>query len=202
MLYQIFVQGIGVVAVLCTIIAVQFNSHIKIMFFKTLSELLFAVQLVLLGSMTGAVMNFVGIIRNVIFVIVVRKNKSITPWIIVFMIVTLASGITTAVLSFNSTLNNLYSKYNLYFIAIILVILVSILPITAKTLTTIGYAKKNPHKLRMLNLPSCLCWLTHDIIIFSIAGILNNVFNVCSIIVAEIRYRKIKFEDEEKSGSN
>ncbi len=198
-LFDIFVQGIGVLAVACTIIAVQFNSHFKILLFKTFSELLFAVQLFFFGSYTGVAMNLLGIVRNVIFTYTVKNNKNVKPWIIFFVIVTLATGITTTILSFNATLNSIISRYNNYTLSIILVIFITILPIVAKTLTTVAYAMKNPHKLRMLNLPSLICWLSHDLIIFSIAGISNNVFGIISVIVAEIRYKKIK---NDKSGSN
>ncbi len=198
-LFDIFVQGIGVLAVACTIIAVQFNSHFKILLFKTLSELLFAVQLFFFGSYTGVAMNLIGIVRNVIFTCAVKNNKNVKPWIIVFVIVTLATGITTTILSFNATLNSIISRYNNYTLSMVLVVFITILPIVAKTLTTVAYAMKNPHKLRMLNLPSLICWLSHDLIIFSIAGISNNVFGIISIIVAEIRYKKIK---NDKSGSN
>lgn len=207
MLYQIIAQGLGALGVTCTIIAVQFNSHFKIMFFKTLSELLFAVQLVMLGSMTGAVMNFVGIFRNVVFVLVVKKNKPITPWIALFMIITLATGITTAVLSWSVATTAMSKMFKSHAMILTAVIIVSTLPVIAKTLTTIAYALKNPHKLRMLNLPSVICWLIHDLAFVTIAGIANNVFAICSITVAEIRYKKIIMKKEsevqiEKSGSN
>ena len=194
-LFDIFVQGIGLLGVLCTIIAVQFNSHFKILLFKTLSELLFAVQLFFFGSYTGVAMNLLGILRNVIFTYAVSKNKNVKPWIIVFVIVTLSTGITTTILSFNATLSSIISRYNNYTLSIIFVTLVTILPVIAKTLTTIAYAMKNPHRLRMLNLPSLICWLTHDLIIFSIAGMSNNIFGIISIIVAEVRYRKIKYNE-------
>ena len=166
------------------------------MLFKTLSELLFAVQLFFLASYTGFAMNLLSVFRNVIFVYAVRKKKPILPWIIVFSLVALATGVTTAVLSWNSSLSSMQERFNSATLVMIFAILVSLLPIAAKITTTFAYACKNPHKLRMINLPSVIAWLIHDIIIFSIAGMSNNVFAIVSITVAEIRFRKIKFEDD------
>ncbi|MBR3804237.1 MAG: YgjV family protein [Clostridia bacterium] len=204
MFFDIFVQGLGWIAVACTIIALQFNTHFKIMLFKTLSELLFAVQLLFLGSITGMAMNFVGILRNIIFVYAVKKNKNVTPWIIVFMLITLATGITTAVLSWNVALSAMDKIFNNGAIIMISAIIVSVLPILAKTLTTIAYALKDPHKLRMLNLPSLIFWLIHDLFYLTFAGMFNNVFGLCSLAIAEIRFRKSKTDNKnsnEKNGS-
>ena len=191
MWFDIFVQGLGYLGLLATIIAVQFNKHYKIMIFKSLSELLFAIQLIFLASYTGAAMNFISVIRNVIFVYAVRKNKPILPWIIAFSIFAIATGVTTSVLSWNSTVANMQARYGDNIFSLILVIFVIILPMAAKVTTTFAYACKDPHKLRMINLPSIISWLLHDIIIFTLAGMSNNIFAIISIIVAEIRYKKI-----------
>ena len=191
MWFDIFVQGLGYLGLLATIIAVQFNKHYKIMIFKSLSELLFAVQLVFLASYTGAAMNFISVIRNVIFVYAVKKNKPILPWIIAFSIFAVAVGLTTSVLAWNSSLSNMQDRYGNYILSLILAIFVIILPMVGKVTTTFAYSCKDPHKLRMINLPSIISWLLHDIIIFSLAGMSNNIFAIVSIIIAEIRYKKI-----------
>lgn len=195
--YDIFVQGLGALGAICTIIALQFNTHFKIMFFKTVSELLFAVQLILLGSITGCVMNLVGILRNVIFVYAVNKNKDVKPWIIVFLIITLATGIPTAILSWNVAMNAMDRLFNNYTVIVIATALVSALPVMAKSLTTIAYVQKDPHKLRMLNLPSLIFWLIHDLSYVTFAGIFNNAFGLCSLAIAEIRYKKLKKQENE-----
>ncbi|MBE5743465.1 MAG: YgjV family protein [Clostridiales bacterium] len=194
-MFDFFVQCLGILGAICTIIALQFNKHFWIIFFKTLSELLFAVQLVFLGSYTGAVMNVISVIRNVIFVYAVKKNKPVLPWILAFSSFALITGVTTAVLSWNTTLQTC-SKFGNEFFVMFFTILISILPIFGKIITTFAYACKDPHKLRMLNLPSLTSWLIHDIIIFSIAGISNNLFGIVSAIIAEIRYKKIKNKND------
>ena len=140
MWFDVFVQGIGVLAVICTIVAVQFNKHFLIMLFKTLSELLFGVQLIFLGSFTGVAMNLLSVVRNVIFVYAVRKNKPILPWILAFSTVALVTGVVTAVLSWNTTLLTMQSRFNNDVLALIFVILISVLPIGAKITTTFAYA--------------------------------------------------------------
>ena len=194
MIPELIIQGIGFLGVFCTIISVQFNTHYKIIIFKTLSELFFAIQMLLLGSYTGVVVEIIGIIRNIVFTYAILNKKSVKPWIITFVLITLILGTTTTILSFNLTLNTIIEKFTNYTLSIVLVCIVTILPMIAKTLSCISYAMKDPHKLRMLNLPSNVCWIVHDSIMFSIAGILCNVFNIVSITIAEMRYKKIKKE--------
>ena len=63
---DIFVQGIGFIGIALNIIAVQFNKHWQIVLLKTLGSGLFVVQYILLKAWTGAAMDGIGILRNII----------------------------------------------------------------------------------------------------------------------------------------
>ena len=66
-MFEVFVQFLGYVAIACNLISVQFNKYGKIILFKTLGSLLFALQYFLLGAYTGMVMDLIGSARNIIF---------------------------------------------------------------------------------------------------------------------------------------
>ena len=67
---------------------------------------------------------------------------------------------------------------------------ISVISIIAKLLTTIAYGFKDPHVIRMINLPSNACWVIYNAVAFSIAGVINDLMCLGSIIIAELRFRK------------
>ena len=191
-MYEIFVQLLGFIAMGACIISVQFNTHFKIMAFKALSSFLFAVQYILLGSFTAVVMELVGVIRNFVFAINVRRKKSNTFWIVFFSIITVVSGVITLYLSWDKTLSVLSRYTDNENTLKALGLIFSSIAIFAKLISTVGYGLKSPHLIRILNLPSYTLWIMHDLVFLSIASVINNVLSIGSIIVAEIRFRKPK----------
>lgn len=51
---------------------------------------------------------------------------------------------------------------------------------------------KNPSGVRLLTIPSCLCWGVYNALNFSLAGICTEAFSLASIIAGEVRYRKLR----------
>ncbi len=188
--FDVFIQLLGFVAIFVNIISVQFNTYKRIIFFKTVGSLLFALQYLLLGAYAGMIMDFIGSIRNIVFTSVVKKNKSTKPYIIFFSILTVVLGVLTIVFTWDKSITAVSKWSKNIKIVTFLTILISIISVVAKLLTTIAYGINNPHKIRMLNLPSSSCWAVYNFIVVSIAGVLNEIFVVSSIIVAEIRFKK------------
>lgn len=181
MIFDIIVQAIGFIGIGLNIFAVQFNKHWQIVLIKTLGSLAFVIHYIFLKAYTGAAMDTVGIVRNILFIVLVNKRKSTKGWTVVFLLLTIGLGIAT----WES--------------------LISLLGIVAKSLSTISYGIDNPHKIRLLNLPSSICWVVYNTLHFSLAGMLNEVFVIVSIIIAEFRlYYKNKkekiLEGESKNG--
>lgn len=184
MFETILIQGIGFIGIALNIIAVQFNKHWQIVLLKTLGSGLFVVQYILLKAYTGAAMDGIGILRNIIFIFAVQKGKPTLIWIIFFSALTIALGIAT------------FEGY------------ISLLAITAKLLSCISYGINNARAIRMINLPSSGCWLVYNGLHFSLAGILNEILVIISIIIAEIRFikavkknkNKINIKGEETNG--
>ena len=173
------IQGIGFVGIGLNLIAVQFNKHWQIVLLKTLGSAAFVLQYVLLKAWTGAAMDGIGILRNVIFIFAVKNGKPTFIWIILFAALTLILGAVT------------FEGW------------ISLLAITAKLLSCISYGINSARTIRMLNLPSSGLWLTYNYLHFSIAGIVNELLVITSIIIAEFRlYYKNKKEIKEKGESN
>lgn len=196
------IQAIGFIAIAFNLVAVQFNSHGKIVFLKTVGSFLFGVQYLLLSAYTGVVMEIVGWIRNVIFIILVKKNKPTKWWIVFFSLFTVITGLTTIILTWESSVVSVLWLTKNNSVAIILTIAISILSIIAKVLSTVAYGINDAHKIRMINLPTCSCWIVYNFVSFSLAGILNEAMSIISIIIAEIRYKRIKSPTKSTSDEN
>ncbi len=166
--YDFIIQVIGYIGLSCSVIAFQCKEHKKVMIFRTLNEMFFAVQYFFLESYTGVAMNLIGSARNMIFARRVEKEKSTTMWQILFSIIFIVMGLIT-------------SKG-----------LISIMVIIAKVVTTIAYSMKNTKYIRLLTLPTSICWLIYNIACNSSAGILCEAFTICSIITSIIRIDILK----------
>ena len=195
MLFEILVQALGFVAIALNIIAVQFNKYGTIIFFKTLGSILFALQYFLLGAYTGMVMDLVGSIRNIIFSLNVKNKRSNKLPVIFFSLITVISGIVTIALTWD--VSEIRWTNNIK-VATVLMVVISILSITAKLISTIAYSIGDPHKMRILNLPSSGCWIIYNFVAFTLAGIVNEIMTLSSIIIAEFRFRKVKENPQEK----
>ena len=167
-MYDIIIQSIGCIGLLCAVIAFQCKQHKNVMLFRTLNEIFFAIQYLCLASYTGVAMNLIGSVRNIIFAIYVKKEKSTLIWQILFSFMFIVIGILTT--------NGI----------------VSVMVILAKVVTTIAYSLKNTKYIRLLTLPTSICWLVYNIVCNSFAGILCEAFTICSIITAIIRIDIIK----------
>ena len=160
------------------------------MLFKTLGSMTFVIQYILLGAWVGMVMDLIGSIRNIIFTLNVKNGKSNKWWIVFFSLITLIAGVTTIAMTWDKSIGYASNWSNNANTVVIIAVSISIISIVAKLLTTIAYGFKNPHVIRMVNLPSNACWVIYNLVAFSIAGVINDLMCLGSIVIAEIRFRK------------
>lgn len=187
MFVEVLIQTIGFIAIAVNILAMQYNSHAKIVIMRTLGSFLFGIQYLLLSAYAGVVMELIGWIRNITFIFLVKKGKSTKPWIVFFSLITVASGVSTILLTWNYSINGIRWTDSIP-LATALLVGISVLSIVAKVLSTVAYGVKNPRSIRMLNLFTSPCWLVYNLVAFSIAGVANEIMTICSIIVAEKRF--------------
>lgn len=160
---DILIQMIGFLGITASVISFQCKKHDKIMLFRTLNELVFAIQYFMLEAYTGMAMNLVGCVRNHIFSNQVKKGKNTTYSVIFFSVLFFMFGIIT------------WQGPK------------SILIIVAKILSTVAYGNKNTTFVRCTVLITSTSWLIYNAFIFSIAGVLCEAFTLASIIVGLIR---------------
>ena len=165
---NLLIQLIGGFGVVASIISFQCKKHSSILFFRTLNELLFAIQYFFLGAYTGMSMNLVGCARNIIFSNQVKNNRKTTVASIVFCIVFFVFGLFTW-----------QGKK-------------SILIIFAKILSTIAYGNKNTTVVRTIIFLTSSIWLIYNYCVFSIAGIICEAFTLLSLTVGIIRFNIVQ----------
>ena len=162
--WDIIIQAVGFLALASSLISFQFKKHGQIMLFRTASELIFALQYILMGEWSGAAMDGISVIRNTLYTQLVKKNRSTTPVIIGFCIFVVTIGIVT----FKGV--------------------ISLLPIISKLLTTISYGMKNERWLRLITLPSCIFWIIYNVYVGSAAGILADSMTLISLMIAVYKF--------------
>lgn len=165
---EIITQIIGFIAFLLAVLTFQSNKHKSITLIKCASDALFVVQFIMLGAYTGAMMNGVGVVRNIIYARLVEKKKDVKIAVIIFSIIVIVCGIAT----WNGP--------------------ISLLAIFGKLLSTLSYAFKNPKNVRRMTIPVCLVWGIYDLICGSWAGVLTEIFTLTSIAIAYFRFEHKK----------
>ncbi len=162
--WDIIIQLIGFLALAVSLLSFQFKRHNRIMLFRTASELIFALQYILLGAWSAAIMDGVSIVRNTLYTRLVKKNRSTTPVIIGFCIFVVVVGVVT----FEG--------------------IISLLPIISKLLTTVSYGMKNERLLRLITLPSCIFWIVYNVFVGSAAGVLSDSLTLVSLLIAMYKF--------------
>lgn len=170
---DLIAQIIGFVGLAVSIMAFQFKKHRAIVMTKSASELIFSIQYILLGAWSGAILDFISVIRNLLYGHLVKKNRSTTPVIIAFGIFVVATG---------------FVAYDGW---------VSLLPVVSKLLTTISYGMKKEKWLRLITLPSCIFWILYNCYIGVIAGVLVDSLALISLLIAIYKFdiRKQKTDE-------
>lgn len=158
------IQLIGFVGLATSIAAFQFKKHRAIVLCKMSSELIFALQYILLGAWTAAVLDGISVIRNMLYTNFVKRGRSTLPVIIGFCLFVLATGVVT------------FAGW------------LSLLPIGAKLLTTISYGMKNERLLRFITLPSCIMWSIYNLYVGSLGGALGDILALISLLIGIYKF--------------
>lgn len=168
---ELFIQLIGALGVVASIISFQCKKHRSILIFRTLNEGIFTVQYILLGAYTGAAMNIVGCTRNMIFA---KQKGGTKKTVVLFSILFFVFGLLT------------WQG------------LKSLLIIVAKVLSTIAYGNKNTTVVRAIIFFTSVSWLLYSILIGTVAGAVNEALTIGSILVGIVRLDVIPRLKKEK----
>jgi hypothetical protein len=168
---EIIAQTIGIIAMVIAIASFQFKKNKHFFIVQGISSTLFFIHFLLLGELAGAFMNLLGIARSVCLNVKMLRNR-ICEIILVF------GFCVAAVFTYQNWL--------------------TILILVAQVIGTIVYWKNNAKHIRIYQLSiGSPFWLIHNIINFSIGGIITEVFNLISTTISIIRFHKSGFDKGE-----
>ncbi len=160
-----WVFGLG--AMISLFMIYQQKDRKKLLFAKLSADLCWVIHYLCIMAPGGAIPNFVGIFRELVFINREEKkwaNRLI--WPLLFIIINLSLGIASAKEPIN------------------------LLPVTASVFVTISLWLKNPILTKIISVPVSLAFLIYDIFVHSYIGIVNESIAICSIIISFITSRK------------
>ncbi len=159
-------QILGIVGLIVTVLSYQFKKMNTVMMLQIFSCLCFTISFILIGSIASAIMNGISILRSIIFSIDKIKTKLLT-----FISMQLMYAMGGVIAYFYAS-----PKWMIIFV------------ILASFISTYAIWTNNPTKFRVIQvLAVSPLWITNNILVFSIGGILTESFNIISIIVYFIR---------------
>ena len=160
-------QICGIIALILTVISVQFKTKEKIIMCFVFANLVASIQFFLLNAITGAVISIINTIRCMVFYYYKKKGKKPSLAILLlFEIVAIVSGI--------------ISWQNIW----------SIIPIVATVLYTYGLWQDDVKIIRITTAIVGLGWAIYDIIVMAYIGAIQESSQFVSAIIALIRKNK------------
>ena len=156
----------GFLGIGANIVIYQQNNGKKLIIFKLISDIIWAVHFLLLNANSAAGAAVLGIFREIVFFNQDKKWAKSKSWLIFF----LGCSIAVAIL----TWKNIFSLY----------------PAVASALSVISFWKKNPKLSRGLVFPISACMLIYDITCGSYFGIVNELLTLTSASIGIIRHLK------------
>jgi len=162
-------QAVGIVAMAINILAVQFKKPRQLFICRIVASFLWGVNFLLLGSPTGAIINIVNIVRSLFLL---NEKTSTKPFLWITCALYTAAGLLTMEYTFS------------------LVLIIDILIIISQLVDSLGMWTNNFRNIRYCQLFAISpVWLVHNIVVYSIGGILTEVFTIISTVIALLRYR-------------
>jgi len=160
----ILAQLCGIIALILTVISVQFKTKEKIVMCSVFANIVVAIQFFLLNAITGAIISIINTVRCLIFYY--YKKKDMKPSLVVlvlFEIVAIVSGI--------------ISWQNIW----------SLIPIIVTVVYTYGLWQDNVTVIRITTGIAGLGWSIYDIIVRAYVGAIQEISQFISAIISLIR---------------
>ncbi len=166
---EIIGQIVGFVAIAVAFISFQAKRRASILIIQSVANVIWAIHFFMIGSFAGAVVNAYCVVRNLIYA---QKDRWrwVGSWITPAAVA--IGAVTISVISANSWIDYL------------------LLPSTI--VSSLAFYLNDEKKIRAFSIFVAASWLVYNIIEFSISGMCAELFNLTSITVAIIRFRKFK----------
>lgn len=157
------------------VITYQLKKKEKILLFNIAAQTSAGLSYICLGAYTGLAMTIVSIIRNIVFIVNEKKNgvsEKTTPNEILMLLVIFALIATLSVITFNGFL--------------------SLMSVFATMLYTFSVWQKNTKIYKILGIPVSILWISYNIYIGSIFGIILEIILMISAIIGFVKEVKTK----------
>lgn len=164
---QLFIQALGVVALLFSMLVFQAGKRKKMLKLHTGASLLYSVHFFLLGGYSGAIVNLVNAIRNYSFYKLSKKSSNWSMpifFIILFTVAGLVSWQGPA----------------------------SLLPIIGAISGTIAFWQRDPKWIRIFSLFVSPAWFIYALLIGSYPMMISEIIMFSSDIIGMFRYDYLK----------
>jgi hypothetical protein len=177
-LIYIIAQVVGLLAMTFNILSYQQKTRERAIAFQLCGGGLFAVNFLLLGATTGAILNVIAVIRAIVFLQREKFHANHPAWLIGFIGTYFASyGITFTLLGKDPTFANL---------------IIELIPVIGMTATTLSFRLTDAKAIRRYGLISSPSWLIYNLCCFSVGAIICEVLSLFSIVIGMLRLDKQK----------
>ena len=166
-------QIIGIIGMTLNILSYQPKNKKNILLLQLCGSIFFAVNLLWLGAITGAILNLINIALTLVFLYKDKTRAHRFIWFVIFSVAYISAYVVSFVIfKKEPSIQNLT---------------VELLPVIASILAVISYRMKDSKAIRKLGWIRSPLWLIYDAVAFSIGGILCEVFTLVSILVGVLR---------------
>jgi hypothetical protein len=167
-------QILGIFAVVSGFIAFQMKTPNKLLFVESITAAIFSAHYFFIGAFTAMALNFLGLIKTVVYYFRDKQGSKSLIWPILFTILTIVTGILT------------WEGWHSLLILLGLVVLAISLAIPNAQMVRFAMFIKSP-----------LC-LVYNIIVMSVGGIVYECAVLVSVVIATINYYKKDKKDDAK----
>ena len=170
---MIFIQIIGIAALLLDIFSVQFKHRKTILLFKIAANVSWVVHFFLLGAFAGAIMNSVAALRTVAYYKFQDEPRPFwVPWLFAVLAVILTVATWQGA--------------------------ISLLPMIAILIAIYALWQRAEQKIRFFLMLCVPPWFIYNVSVMSYAGVASDILALVSGAVALYRYRKFGSEPASK----
>ena len=165
-------QILGVVAVILGFITYQMRSPKALLIVNLITCGVFCAHYLLIGAISGFVLNALGIVRNLVYTNRDKKIFSSPVWPYIFAVIMLIAGLVT------------WQDWR------------TILMICALVINSVCLSLKNAQHIRYSLLITCPLVMLYDILVHSYGGIVYEGMSIASAVIGIIRFRRQKEETQ------
>lgn len=166
---NIWAQIVGIFAIIVFAISPHQKTKKKVLIFQLISNLLYAIQYVLLNAFSAVATNVIGGIKNLIFYFYAKDEKEIpNKFLYIYILIIVIFGVFT----FNG--------------------LISIIPILVSILYAYAVWQDNLKVYRIITIIGSISWIIYNFLVGAYVGVAGNVFQLISAIIAFIRIDVLK----------